>query len=323
MSSTTAAWARYVGGRVGQAILVIWIAYTVTFVILNLMPSDPLALHLGGSSTEVSSLTPQQIAQLNAQFGLNHSLFYQYVHELINALHLNFGQSTSLSESVSTAIGQRIGTTLELAGLAIVFMLLLGIAGAYLTTLVPWRGLKAVLIRIPAFVVSVPSYLVGLLLIQLFSFSLHIFPSSGSLTFSSFVLPALTLSLPTSAVLAQVLIASLEKTLREPFIHTAQAKGLTRAQIQWRHAFRNASLPMLTVLGLLIAETVTGAVVVETVFSMSGLGRLAQQAVDSQDVPVVQAIVLLAATAFVVINLVVDLLYPLLDPRVTHVPKVV
>jgi peptide/nickel transport system permease protein len=131
------------------------------------------------------------------------------------------------------------------------------------------------------------------------------------------------MALPAGAVLAQVLTSSLEKTLREPHIATARAKGLSRGGIQLRHALRNALLPTLTLLGLLIGTAVTSAVIAETVFSISGVGRLAQQAVLTQDVPVVQAIVLVAAAAFVVVNLIVDLLYPLLDPRIAYTPKVV
>ena len=127
---------------------------------------------------------------------------------------------------------------------------------------------------------------------------------------------------PTAAVLSQVLIRSFDDTLDEPYIATARAKGLSRFAVQVRHAFRNAALPTLTILGLLVGATVTGSIVVETVFSRNGLGRLAQESVMAQDIPVVQAVVVLAAAAFVVVNLIVDLLYPLLDPRIARTPKV-
>ena len=148
-------------------------------------------------------------------------------------------------------------------------------------------------------------------------------PATGNLGWQSYVLPAVTMAIPTSASLAQVLTRSLRDTLHEPYITTARAKGLSRFQVQLRHAFRNAALPTLTILGLLVGATVTGAVTVETVFSRVGIGRLAAESVLSQDVPVVQGIVVIAAVAFLLVNLVVDLIYPLIDPRVVHAPKVV
>jgi peptide/nickel transport system permease protein len=313
---------RYLAGRIGQAVLVVWFAYTIAFVILNLLPSNELQIHIG-MGTPLASLTPKELEQLKVEYGLNHSLIHQYLNQLWQALHFNFGQSPSLNMPVATAIKQHVGTTAKLSAMAIAMMLALALSLAYLCALARWRWLKAILMRVPALAVSVPGYLVGLILIELLSFKLHWFPSTGTGGLNSYVLPAFTMALPTGAILAQVLIASFEKTLREPYIYTARAKGLTRWQIQLRHVSRNAALPSLTMLGLLVATSVTGAVIAETVFSMSGLGRLAQQAVLTQDIPLVQAIVLIAATAFVAINLLVDLAYPLLDPRIAHTPNVI
>jgi peptide/nickel transport system permease protein len=315
--------AKYVAGRVVQAVVVLWAAYTVTFLILYLLPSDPVALRLAGSNLQVAQLTPKQYAQMEAQFGLNRPLYAQYLSLLWNALHLNFGQSTSLNLPVSTVLAQRVPVTLTLGAFAIVFMLLFGVTLACLAVYVQWPPVRVLLSRLPAVGVSLPTFWVGLLLIQGFCFSLHWFPSTGDNGLRSFVLPAITMALPAGAVLAQVLTRSLEQTLREPYIATAEAIGLSRAAIQFRHAFRNAALPPLTILGLLIGYALTNAVIAETVFSLPGVGRLAQQAVLAQDVPVVQGIVLFAAGAFVVMNLIVDLLYPLVDPRIAYTPRVV
>jgi peptide/nickel transport system permease protein len=314
---------RYVLGRLGQAVIVLWAAYTVTFVILNLLPSDPVALRLSGANVNVQDLTPAQLAQMKAQFGLNHPMIYQYFAALWHALHFDFGQSASLSLPVSTVLSQRLGHTFTLAVAAFAIMLVFGTGSAYLAAVTRWRPVRVVLTRLPAIGVSMPLFWVGLLLIQVFCFELRWFPSTGSSGWRSYVLPAVTMALPSGAILAQVLMGSFDRTLREPYITTARAKGLSQRAIVLRHALRNAALPTLTLLGLLTAMTVTNAVVAETVFSISGVGRLAQQAVLSQDVPVVQGIVLVAATLFVVVNLVVDLLYPLLDPRIAFTPKVV
>ena len=131
-------------------------------------------------------------------------------------------------------------------------------------------------------------------------------------------MPSITIAVVTSSVLAQVLMRSFDETLSQAYIVTARAKGLSRAAVQWRHGFRNAILPAMTILGVIVGLTVTSAIVVETVFSRNGIGKLAQESVLVQDVPVVLAIVSLAAAVFVLVNLVVDLLYPLLDPRITH-----
>jgi peptide/nickel transport system permease protein len=314
---------RYLAGRIAQAVIVLWAAYTVTFLILYLLPSDPVALRLAGSNLQVAQLSPAQYAHLKAQFGLNKPLWDQYLSLLWNALHLNFGQSTSLNLPVSTVLAQRLPVTLTLGAFAIAFMLIFGVALSCLAVYTQWRPVKVLLTRLPAVGVSVPTFWVGLLLIQVFCFSLHWFPSTGDEGLQSFILPAITMALPAGAVLAQVLTRSLEQTLREPYIATAQATGLSRAAIQFRHAFRNAALPALTILGLLIGYALTNAVIAETVFSLPGVGRLAQQAVLAQDVPVVQGIVLFAAAAFVAMNLIVDLLYPLLDPRIAYTPRVV
>jgi peptide/nickel transport system permease protein len=246
----------------------------------------------------------------------------QYLHQLGNALHFDFGTSISQGQPVASLLAEDVPPTLALAAFALLLTIVFGVLLAFLATFVQASWLRRVLERLPAAGVSLPTFFVGLLLIQLFSFTLHWFPAAGSNGFATLVLPAVTMSLPTSGVLAQVLIRSLGDTLGEAYITTARAKGLGRFVIHARHAFRNAALPALTILGLLFGATVTQAVVAETVFSRVGVGRLAQQAVTAQDIPVVQGIVVIAAALFVTINLVVDLVYPLLDPRVVSTPRV-
>ncbi|MCW2747547.1 MAG: putative ABC-type dipeptide/oligopeptide/nickel transport system, permease component, partial [Nocardioidaceae bacterium] len=248
--------------------------------------------------------------------GYDNPVIVQYFHQLFAALHLDFGQSVSRGQSVTSLLAENFPPTLALTTMALFFTVVIGGTLAFVSTYVGWRPLRSFLQRLPAVGVSFPAFWVGLLLIQLFSFSLGWFPATGSEGFSSLVLPALTMALPTAGMLAQVLIRGLEDTLSQAHIATARAKGLSRLAIHTKHALKNASLPALTILGVLVGLTVTNAVVAETVFSRLGIGRLAQQAVLAQDIPLVQGIVVLAAAIFVFVNLAVDLIYPLLDPRV-------
>lgn len=313
---------RYVLQRIGQAVLVLSAAYTVTFAILYLLPGDPVALMLSANNIEVDSLTPQEREVAAARLGLDRPLWEQYLGMLGAALRGDFGLSFTKGIPVTELLAQRLPGTVLLSAIAIALALVFGVAIALIAAWLPRGRLADFFRRAPAIGVSVPNFWIGLLLIQVFAFTLGWFPAMGSEGWQSLVLPAVTMAIPTAAVLAQVLTRSFDDTLGEAYIATARAKGLDRWAVLIRHAFRNAALPTLTILGLLVGATVTGSIVVETVFSRNGVGRLAQESVLAQDIPVVQAIVVLAATAFVVVNLIVDLLYPLLDPRIARTPRV-
>lgn len=305
----------YTVRRIAQAIAVLWAAYTVTFVVLYALPSDPVSILLnqaGGTGRP----SADQVARIQEAYGFNDPIVVQYFHHLFDAFRFDFGQSVSRGQSVTSLLAENLPPTIALTALALVLTTVIGGGLAFLATYVGWRPLRSFLHRLPAVGVSFPTFWVGLLLIQLFSFSLGWFPATGSDGASSLVLPALTMSLPTSGILAQVLIRGLDDTLDQAHIATARAKGLSRLTIHTKHVLKNGSLPALTILGVLVGLTVTNAVVSETVFSRLGIGRLAQQAVLAQDIPLVQGIVVLAAGVFVVVNLAVDLIYPLLDPRV-------
>lgn len=313
---------RYLLGRIGQALLVLWGAFTITYFILYLLPGDPLSIMLNASGMEIDALTPEQLAKARVYYGLDQSLWVRYGHLLWGVLHGDLGQSLTLNRPVTAILAERLPQTLALAGSAIVLSLLGGIGLAYLAAYVRWQPLKTALARLPALGFSVPVFWMGLLLIQVFAFSLGWFPATGSDGVASLVLPAVTLAIPSAAVYAQVLQRGFLDVWREPYIATAWAKGLSRGQVQARHAFRNAALPLLTLIGLQVGNTVSGAVLVETIFARNGVGRLVQEAVLRQDIPVVLGVVTVSAAAFVLVNLLVDLLYPLLDPRITHSPKV-
>ncbi|PXW27957.1 UNVERIFIED_CONTAM: peptide/nickel transport system permease protein [Williamsia faeni] len=312
---------RYIAGRIAQAVVVLWAAFTLTFVILYLLPSDAVGIQLGAAGLDPDSMSPAELIAVKSKYGLDKSMLDQYFTLLGGAVHGDFGLSISKQAPVSDLIADRIGGTLILSVLAGLLAIIAGTTLAYLAAFVQNKPVRMFLDRLPAFGVAVPSFLIALILIQVFAFNLGWLPSMGTGGPKYLVLPVITMAIPTTAALAQVLTRSFNETLSEQYIVTARAKGLSRSAVQLKHAFRNAALPALTILGLLVGVTVTSAIVTETVYNRNGIGKLAQEAVLAQDIPVVLAIVVLAAAAFVLVNLIVDLLYPLLDPRIAHTTK--
>lgn len=313
---------RYVVGRVAQAVVVLWAAYTVAYLILYLLPGDPLSIMLTASGVEADSLSPAELTQAREYYGLDKGFIEQYALGLLGAVQGDFGQSLTKVAPVSQLLLERLPSTFVLASVAVVLSIIGGVAMAYVAAAAPWGAARRILSRLPAVAFSAPSFWVGLLLIQLFAFTLGWLPATGSEGWQSLVLPAITLSIPSAAVYAQVLFKSFTEEQRQSYATTAAAKGLSHAEVQWKHVFRNAALPLLTLVGLQVGNTVSGATIVETVFARVGIGRLAQESVLSQDIPVVLGVVTISAAAFVIVNLVVDLLYPLFDPRISHTAKV-
>ncbi|SNS67339.1 ABC transporter permease [Rhodococcoides kyotonense] len=306
---------RYLAQRVLQAVVVLWAAFTISFGVLFLLPSDPvsLAADAAGSGTPVDAAA---IAELQARYGLDQPVWVQYWNSLSGAVRGDFGFSISTGQSVTTAIFDALPSTLALATTALVLSVLFGGTIAFLATYTRIGWLRNLLFSIPPLGVAVPTFWVGLLLLQVFSFQLRVFPAFGDQGASSLVLPAITLALPTGAVIAQVLATSMNSTWKQPFVESARAKGVSRLRIQTKHVARLSSIPAFTIAGVLVGNLLAGSVVVETVFSRAGVGRLTQTSVMAQDIPVVQGIVVLTSLVFVSVNLIVDLLYPLIDPRI-------
>lgn len=304
----------YLLRRLGLAAVVLWAAWTVSFVVLYLLPGDPVATMASASDGE--PVSPAELTALRARYGLDQPLPVQYVTKLWAALHGDLGTSFVSGQDVRTAVAEALPPTLQIAAAGLVVAVVAGTAVAVAATWVRSPWLRQVLASLPSLAVSLPVFWVGLMLVQLFSFSLGWLPSVGDRGPESLVLPAVTLGLPTGALVAQVLAKSLGQALDSPYVTTARAKGVGEAAVHLRHALGNAAIPALTVLGYVVGNVLAGSVVVETVFTRPGLGRLTVASVGAQDIPVVQGIVLFAALAFVVVNLLVDLAYPLLDPRV-------
>ena len=212
-------------------------------------------------------------------------------------------------------IGEAFPPTAVLAGFGFLVAAVIAAGIAFISTLTPFGWLRGALRALPGVFVSVPVFWLGIILIQVFSFGLGWVPIVGADPVQGLILPVLTLAVPISAPLAQILVRSIDDVQLQPFITVVRAKGAAPAWVLWRSVARNAILPALTIAGVLFGELIGGAVVTETVFGRPGIGRLTEQAVANQDIPVLQGIVILAALTFIVVNLVIDLLYPVLDPR--------
>jgi peptide/nickel transport system permease protein len=313
--------ARYLIRRIAMAVVVLWAAFTVSFVVLYLLPGDPVATMASGG-LDGEPISPAALEALRHRYGLDEPLIVQYGTRLWGALHGDFGTSIQSGQDVGAAIREALPPTIQIAAAGLLFALVFGSVVALVATYTSARLLRQLLMALPSLAVSLPVFWVGLMLVQLFSFRLGLLPSVGAKGPQSLILPAITLGLPTGALVAQVLAKSLGDALEEPYVVTARAKGVGRVAIHLRHALRNAALPALTVLGYVVGNLLAGSVVVETVFTRPGLGRLTVAAVGIQDIPLVQGIVVFASAVFVVVNLLVDLIYPLLDPRIATGAKV-
>jgi peptide/nickel transport system permease protein len=308
---------RYLALRTGQALLVLWAAFTLSFILLQAMPGDAVLIKFQNPELGLSA---EQIAQLRLAYGADTPLLTQYVHAIGQILRGDFGLSLQAGVPVSELIAANLPPTLLLAALGFLVAGLLAFALAFISTLTGFAWLRNVLQSLPSLFISVPTFWLGIVLIQIFSFRLGWIPVINPGEWEGLILPVLTLALPISAPLAQVLMRSIDQIQTQPIVSVARAKGASRSGVVWRHIARNAMLPTLTIAGLLLGELIAGALITETVFGRNGLGQLTQEAVNYQDSSVLQAIVLISATAFVVVNLAVDLLFPLLDPRLKTTP---
>lgn len=297
--------------RLGRALLTIWIVITAVFCILRLS-GDPVRLLLPPNAE------PARVDALRAQLGLDESILVQYVRFFEQVMQGNFGESMRFHEPAMSLVLDRFPATLQLALTAFAFAaaggLLIGSTAAFFRGSLWDRSAMAAM----GMLQSAPSFFLGIMLILVFSVRLRWLPTSGYGSLEQLILPAATLSVLTMASLSRLTRASLLEVLRADYIRTARSKGLKERVIWFRHALRNASLPIVTVFGMELAELMTGAVIVETVFAWPGVGRLAVDAVSNRDYPVVQAAVLLIALIYIGMNLLLDLSYPMLDPRVRN-----
>jgi peptide/nickel transport system permease protein len=295
--------------RLASALIVLWGAVTVTFLALQLVPGSIEDAIIG-----TSPVTPEVRQEIVKEYALDESLPNQYLHYLWRLLHGDLGRSYNQGLDVSTAIGQQIGSTFSLLITAVILAVVLSVVSAVFTANRP-RWIRGPVAAFEVISSAIPAFWLGILLLTVFSFQLHWFPVIGSNSPRGLVLPAIALAVAPAALLSQVLRQGLERTLDEPFITTARSRGTGRSALLLRHALRHALLPVVTMTGWLAGAFIGGAVVIESVFSRQGLGQLTVGAIHNKDFPLVSGVVLISAAFYVVVNFLVDAIYPLLDPR--------
>jgi ABC-type dipeptide/oligopeptide/nickel transport system permease component len=301
----------FLTGRLLQAIPVLFGVSLAVFLMVHLIPGDPAALIAGPDATQAD------VENVRQSLGLDRPLPVQYVTFVGKALTGDFGKSFRTNRPVLEEIVPRYLNTMALGAIALAIAVLIGMASGILSAVRRHTIFDNAALLLSLAGVSMPTFFLGLLLMLVFSVWLGWLPLSGKDSWANYILPAITLSTASIAIISRVMHASLIEVLGEDYVRTARAKGQREPIVIWRHAVRNALVPVVTVAGLQLGYLLGGAVVTETVFAWPGLGRLLVQSILARDFPVVQASVLLLATTFVAINLITDLIYGWLDPRIS------
>lgn len=300
---------RFVLGRLVRGIVTIWLVVTSVFVVLRLSGDSAQAM-LGPDAS------PAAAAAFRARYDLDEPIPIQYVTYLGNAVQGDFGVSLEDRRPVMEHFQRRIGATLELGLAAVAIAVLLGIPAGVMAALRRNSIWDRLAMGIAFIGQSAPNFFVGILLILFLSLQLNVLPSSGRGSWQQLVMPAITLATGLLAALARMSRSALLEVVRQDFVRTARAKGLSERRIVIGHTLRNAAIPVVTLFGLSVGTLIGGAAITETVFAWPGVGRLTVSAVSSRDFPIVQLLVIIVAASVVTINLLVDIAYGLLDPRI-------
>jgi peptide/nickel transport system permease protein len=304
---------RFLGERLVAAVPVLLGVSIAVFMMIHLLPGDPATIMLQGAPASA-----QDIANLRHELGLDKPIYVQYATYMGHVLQGDFGTSIYTRRPVLKEIATVFPSTLRLAFAAMGVALALGIAMGILAALNQNSWLDSLSMGVALFGVSMPDFWIGLLLILLFSVRLGWFPATGIGDWRHIVLPALALGANFCAIIARLVRSSLLEVMRQDYVLTARAKGLRQRTVILRHALRNALIPVVTIMGLQFGNLLGGAVVIETVFARQGFGRLAITAILAKDFPLIQGVVLFGAIIYVVLNILVDLSYAWLDPRIKY-----
>ncbi|GAA1111580.1 ABC transporter permease [Nesterenkonia jeotgali] len=309
---------RTVISRSLQGVLVIFATYVFVWTVLFLLPGNPIRSRIDNPQNPIPE---DQAAGILAYYGLDRPWYEQFTVSLGRVFQGDLGFSLSTGRRVTDLIAQGITETAALASLALLLTAIFAFGLAFTAVFAPWQTLRTLVRNLPVVSLSTPNFLVALVLLQVFAYNLGWFSSIRDEGFKSLILPAVTLAAGACAPVAQVLIQGLDRASDEPFVNVLRSSGYAPRSIIFGHIAKNGSIPAITLLGLTIGELLTGAVIVETVFNRTGLGFVTEQAVRSQDGPVVLAVVMLVAVIFTVVNILTDLTYPLLDPRTRVSPR--
>ncbi|GAA3858875.1 ABC transporter permease [Saccharothrix violaceirubra] len=305
-------YAKYALRRVLQSVVVVLLAYVFTFVVISVLPGDPVTNTLRNPQ---NGFTEEEIARIVGYYGLDRPVHEQLWQSLSRFVVGDLGVSLRSDLPVGRLIGDVLGSTLVLASSALAVALVLAFAIGLGTRYLPPRY-AGVLRAFPSLFLSVPNFVIGLVLINVFAFQLGLFrvidAEGGAATFFA----AVALGIPVSAQVTEVLVANLDHESGQEYAAVARSRGLGRTRLFLRHLLKPSALPVVTVVALTVGELLGGALITEQIFGRAGVGSLVQRSVTTQDLPVLQAVVTLAAVVFVVVNLVADLVHPLLDPRV-------
>ena len=282
------------------------------FLLLHLVPGDAARLVAGPDATL------EDIALIRAELGLDRPLWVQYVSWINDLFHGDLGQSTRTYNPVSYEVGLRIPATLQLTAVSIVIAVIIGLSAGVIAAVrrTSWLDYSSMVVALLG--ICTPSFWLGLMLMLVFAVWLGWFPTSGRGSWEHLVLPGFTLGVGAAAIIARVTRSSMLEVLNQDYIRTATAKGLSERTTILSHAMKNALIPVVTIIGLQVGYLLAGAVITESVFAYPGMGRLLVESIGFRDFPVVQAILLIFALQFAVINLAIDILYAYLDPRISY-----
>lgn len=301
---------RYLSLRVLLAIPALWLIVTMVFMLVHIVPGDPVQQMLGEGARA------QDLQQLRHSLGLDLPIPVQYEHYVIGVLHGNFGESFRFQQPVASVVLEHFPATLELAFVALLVCLAISIPAGILAAHRRGTAADHAVGVFTLLGLSVPNFALGPVLILLFSVLLGWLPVSGRGGIGHLLLPSITLGAALAAILTRMVRTSVIEELSSDYVRTARAKGLSEAAVLFRHAFRNALIPILTVVGLQFGTLLAGTIVTETIFSWPGIGRLTVQAIEARDYPLLQGCILLIAFSYVAVNFLTDVVYVFVDPRV-------
>lgn len=304
--------ASYIIKRILQMIPTLLGVLLLVFILVHSVPGDPARMVAG---VEASAADVELVRE---RLGLNDALHIQFSNYFVGVIKGDLGTSLRSGRPITEEIMTRFPSTVKLTLLSVIILVVVGLFAGILSATKPNSFRDNVTMMFALFGISMPVFWLGLMLILAFSYYIPILPSGGDSEFKHFILPAIALGLSSSAILARLTRSSVLEVINQDYIRTARAKGVKEKAVIYQHALKNALIPIITIIGLEFGSLLGGAVLTETVFSINGLGRFLVQSIQFRDYPAVQGVILFIATIFVIVNILVDICYGLVDPRIRY-----